>query len=282
MAKATYVVATDLSVDSRMAADVAARLAARTGATLEFFCAVPAGVLDEFGVDVERAREAVAALASRYAEDVETTAHVAVVRDVPAAILRRAEKSRASLLVLAPHGVTGWKRVALGSVTERVLRHATVPVLVARRTRADGAKHVLAAVDRGPFAATTLRNAIAFARFLGAKLTAMHVVRPAELLLPLVAPAGRALRRGDERLAAKAREFQEWVASIPARGVDVTARVVEGSPAEILVGEARRRGADVVVVGSDHGGRIRRALLGSVAYAVAATCPASVLVVRRT
>lgn len=38
------------------------------------------------------------------------------------------------LIVLPSHGRHGVKRVLLGSVAERVLRHATCPVLVLRRT----------------------------------------------------------------------------------------------------------------------------------------------------
>jgi len=280
MAKKTYLIATDLSADSRSAAEVAGRLAAKTGATLDFFCAVPANVVDEYGVDLDRARAAVEALARQCTAGA-ATAHVAVVHDVATAILRRAEKSRAALLVLAPHGVTGWKRAALGSVTEKALRRATGSVLVARQGGAAGVKRVLVGVDRGAVAATTLRDAIAFARLLGAGLTALHVVRPAELLLPLLAPARRSLHVDDERIAAKAREFREWVATFPSRGVDVTARVVEGSPAEMLVGEARRLRAGVVVVGASDASPMRRALIGSVAYAVAVASSTSVLVLRR-
>lgn len=282
-ARPTYLIATDLSPDSARAAEVAARLAARTKATLDFFCAVPAAVADEFGVDVARARDGVEALARRHAdESPAATAHVAVVRDVPAAVVRRARETDARLLVIAPHGVTGWKRALLGSVTERVLRQATGSVLVARRTGVRPMRHVLVGVDRGPVAARTLRNAIALARLLGARLTVLHVVRPAELLLPLLTPAGSGLRHTRERLAEKTRELRSWVKSFSARGVQVTACVAEGSPAEMLVGEAARRAADLVVVGAGGTPALRRVFVGSVAHAVAATCPVSVLVVRAT
>jgi hypothetical protein len=58
--KARSELATDLSADSGRA-QVAARIAARTGATLDFFCAVPTSVADEYGVDLVRARDDVAA-----------------------------------------------------------------------------------------------------------------------------------------------------------------------------------------------------------------------------
>ena len=281
MLKPTYLLATDLSGPSRKAAEVAARLAARTHAALDFFCAVPAAVVDEFGVDLGRARAAVAALAARHTEPArKAAAHVAVVRDVPAAILRHAQRTGATLLVVAPHGATGWKKVLLGSVTQKVLRHATCSVLVARTAGSGTLKRVLVGVDGSPAARPTLRHAIALARALRAELTVIHVVPPVELLVPFVAPAGRALAVGDKRLLAKTREVERWVASFPYRGVEVRVRVIEGSPAETLAGEARRRRAAMIVVGATGKSGLRRALLGSVAHAVASTSPVSVLVVR--
>jgi universal stress protein A len=48
-------------------------------------------------------------------------------------ICRRAEKEQADLIIMGSHGRTGLSHVVLGSVAERVVRHATCPVLVARR-----------------------------------------------------------------------------------------------------------------------------------------------------
>jgi nucleotide-binding universal stress UspA family protein len=51
----------------------------------------------------------------------------------PAAeILRIAAEQQASLIVIATHGRTGLKRLALGSVAEQVIREAPCPVLVVR------------------------------------------------------------------------------------------------------------------------------------------------------
>jgi universal stress protein A len=45
-------------------------------------------------------------------------------------ICRMAEQERASLIVIGSHGRTGLSHVLLGSVAERVVRHAPCPVLV--------------------------------------------------------------------------------------------------------------------------------------------------------
>ncbi len=65
-----------------------------------------------------------------------------------------------------------------------------------------------------------------------------------------------------------------------APGVSVLTKVVEGVPYDAIVQEARDWGADLIVVGSHGYGRARRLLLGSVASAVVAEAPCSVLVAR--
>ena len=47
-------------------------------------------------------------------------------------ILRIASEKQASVIVIATHGRAGLKHLVLGSTAERVIRHATCPVLVVR------------------------------------------------------------------------------------------------------------------------------------------------------
>ena len=47
-------------------------------------------------------------------------------------ILKVAEEEKADMIVLGVRGVSAWKRLILGSVSERVLEEAKVPVLVVR------------------------------------------------------------------------------------------------------------------------------------------------------
>ena len=61
----------------------------------------------------------------------------------------------------------------------------------------------------------------------------------------------------------------------------IETEVIEGEPKEVIIDEAERWGADLIVLGSHGYGNIKRFLLGSVAQAVAAHAPCSVEIVRK-
>jgi nucleotide-binding universal stress UspA family protein len=62
--------------------------------------------------------------------------------------------------------------------------------------------------------------------------------------------------------------------------LEITTEVLEGSPKELIVEEAERWGADLIVVGSHGRGAAKRFLLGSVSLAVATHAPCSVEIIR--
>jgi nucleotide-binding universal stress UspA family protein len=45
-------------------------------------------------------------------------------------IVRLADEEGADLIVIATHGLTGWRHLVFGSVAEKVMRHSQRPVLV--------------------------------------------------------------------------------------------------------------------------------------------------------
>lgn len=57
---------------------------------------------------------------------------IGAANDVGMEILRISEHNHADLIVIATHGMTGWHRLAFGSVAEKVVKLAACPVLVLR------------------------------------------------------------------------------------------------------------------------------------------------------
>lgn len=283
MERPLYLVATDLSRPSRNALSRAGALARRTGAALRLYCAVPANLVAGDGELLARVRDGVARLGAKcVADGFPTTWEVAVVRDVAESIVAHAGECGATMIVVGPSGVSGWKKWVLGSVTERVMRLAPACLLVARGAGTEAPRHVLAALDRTEGAARALHTAIDLCERTGARLTAVHVVPPPGALL---LPAGEAYvalsaQLAAERVAAARGEFERWVAEFPHDGTQVDVRVLEGSPAETVVAEVKALDPDLVVIGTHGKSAVHEFFVGSVARAVATACSVSVLLVR--
>ena len=92
-------------------------------------------------------------------------------------IRKAARRLSADLVVVGTHGLSGPGKWFFGSTTERVLRHATVPILAVPPRRRNGralaawpGARVIAAIDLGADALADARAAAAVARGLGARL----------------------------------------------------------------------------------------------------------------
>ncbi|HEX4004338.1 MAG TPA: universal stress protein [Candidatus Acidoferrales bacterium] len=134
----------DFSSHSQEAFETATDLAKQFGAQLLLVHAVPAitklpsatSIFHEAEFEQELHKDAeqrLKALAEQCAEKgVEARTEVGIANDVGMEILRIAEHNSADLIVIATHGMTGWHRLAFGSVTDKVVRLASCPVLVLR------------------------------------------------------------------------------------------------------------------------------------------------------
>lgn len=80
--------------------------------------------------EAREAMPAYAAAAAAHGADVETRVELG---DVVEVIRQVADESSADLIVMGTHGRKGLARAVLGSVAERTLRTADVPVLIVRR-----------------------------------------------------------------------------------------------------------------------------------------------------
>lgn len=132
--------AVDFSEPSRLALSQAAELARQLQArlTLVYVIEVDAGVVLPGGdfVDVKVAADAERTIEAWAAEAEELSQGPAVGKvlmgEVAAEILRFAREEGFDLLVVASKGRTGLKELVLGSVAERVARHAPCPLLISR------------------------------------------------------------------------------------------------------------------------------------------------------
>jgi len=138
-------VAVDFSEHAQRALDEAIGLAKKFGAELHLlhcYESYPAAAIGfPYNVtmpeNLEREiREAAEARLATWRE--KATAHEAraeqhLVTDLPShGIVALAEKLPADLIVMGTHGLTGLKHALLGSVAERVIRHAPCPVLTVK------------------------------------------------------------------------------------------------------------------------------------------------------
>jgi nucleotide-binding universal stress UspA family protein len=94
-------------------------------------------------------------------------------------ILEHARSRPVDLIVMGTHGLGGFERFMLGSVTEKVLRKATCPVMTVPPAVETAAKvpytRLLCPVDFSESSLAALRFAFSLAREADAQLTILHV-----------------------------------------------------------------------------------------------------------
>jgi nucleotide-binding universal stress UspA family protein len=139
-------------------------------------------------------------------------------------------------------------------------------------------RRILLATDGSEEGELATRVAVKLAKSTGAELHLVHVK-----LIPITPPYPEVLdwKEDLERAEREARELlDEQVKKVEDAGGTVAAvHLREEQPAEEIVALAEELGAYLIVVGSRHRGRIRRALAGSVSDWVVrhARCPVLVV-----
>ena len=112
-------------------------------------------------------------------------------------------------------------------------------------------------------------------------LTVIHSATPMVIDPALVIAAIHVDQIADQRSAAPAlMDAARAQIAAAAPRISVSTRILEGTPQDVIVQEARDWNADLIVLGSHGHGRLKRMVLGSVAGAVAANAPGSVQIVR--
>jgi nucleotide-binding universal stress UspA family protein len=175
-------------------------------------------------------------------------------------ILQAVAKRRADLIVMGAHGRRGFQRWVLGSVTERMMRHSPVPLLVAGSAAKTAnaparIRRILVTTDFSAGTPDALTYAFSIARERGARMTLIHVVQD---LFSEIGP------EFTDQIVPKAREKLETLVPGDLRA-STRIRVDVGMPYRVIrrIIETERPG---LVVMNTHGkSMIERILVGSTA-----------------
>jgi nucleotide-binding universal stress UspA family protein len=140
-------------------------------------------------------------------------------------------------------------------------------------------KHILLPVDFSDVTPKAVEVAVHLARVFSASLTLLHVASPNPDFVGYE-PGPQSVRDQVARhLHEEHRQLQELDRQVETAGLKSTALLVQGYPAEKILQEAARLGADLIVVGSHGRGALRQLLVGSVTDGVlrGAKCPVLVV-----
>jgi nucleotide-binding universal stress UspA family protein len=216
------------------------------------------------------ARRAVGSIADLVGEERVTTD---VRFGVPSeTILAYAAEAGVDLVVMGTHGRTGVERFVIGSVAEKVVRRADVPVVtvrVAESGREAGApiERILVPTDGSDVSFSSLPHALDLAERFDARIEGLYVVdERTKSRFYNVGTALEDVAGGLESAAETATERLETTARD--RGVEVSTTVIEGIPSRTICAHAEESGADLVAMASHGRTGLAHYLLGSVAERV--------------
>ncbi len=287
----------DYSDFSRRALDHAAAIARWYGAELTVVhavpLAIPAPVIPpaEMAVLVERPPDPVAAEAELRdfvtpVRDAGTPVVTMVVSGpVLAGITGTAADTHADIIVMGSHGRSGFERVLLGSMAERVLHAATCPVLIVPR-RADRQareevlfKSILCPLDFSEASRAALDYALSLAKASDGHLTLVHALEAIEeepwIPSSFSVPEYRRLREQEAH-----RSLERLVPAGASDWCQPETLVVTGKAYREILRMAEEKEADLIVMGVQGRNPMGRMFLGSTAHHVVRYAQCPVLTIR--
>lgn len=172
-------------------------------------------------------------------------------------ILRVARELGADLIVMGTHGLTGFERLLLGSVTEKVLRKAECPVMTIPRLVPDTAeppavtfKTIICGMDRSPASKRALEHALSLAQQASGCLLVVHALEDISEEEPSLA---RHLNIPECWRAVEPDIRASYEALVPAEARDwckVEVLIPFGKGYRRVLDIARERSADLIVLGT--------------------------------
>lgn len=156
-----------------------------------------------------------------------------------AMIIREAVDREADLIIMATHGLTGWRRAILGSVTQGVLHGVDCPLLSVRRT------------DGHPRGSTTIGKIVCPINFTNVAREALDLAArlatkfDAELLVVHVVEDVKGTGAREETL-------RSWIDESIRKRTTYREVVLRGGAAERVLDFAEDSEADLLVIGAQH------------------------------
>ncbi|MBM3289336.1 MAG: universal stress protein [Candidatus Hydrogenedentes bacterium] len=200
-------------------------------------------------------------------------------------ILRLAESTNSTLIVLATHGRSGFEHLVFGSVAEKIVRQSPVPVLSVKHPEHEfvkeydlsiAIKRILFPTDFSPFSDKGLPFAQALAKEFGATLAIFHATE-VPVVLPEVLPDS-AVQLGPQLEDESRQLVQNMCAAI--HGVKVEGEVRVGTPHREISAYAAETGVDLIVIPTHGRSGLGHALFGSVSEKVVRVARCPVLTIR--
>ena len=199
----------------------------------------------------------------------------------PDSILSFAQAQKADAIVMGTHGQRGYDRLMLGSVTERVMRGASCPVLAVRNAPRefmaadkDGRhvhrlRQILFCTDFSENSERALNYAISATEEYDAELTLLHVLEE----VPSPAKTEKAIAAATERL-------DKLIPPVERKTIKIKTAVRIGKPYRQIIQFAEEEQIDMVAMGVRGRGALDLAVFGSTTYRVMQLGPSPVLAVR--
>ena len=169
----------------------------------------------------------------------------------------------------------------LGSTSERVVRKAMVPVMVAKRGLSAGAKTFFVPTDFSDCARKAAAEALVLANSFHGRVIFLHVVDVYPLYtvgyadefgvsVPLPPPSPEVIER----------EWQGFLSALPIKKVEWEYYIEEGEAATTILQQADQKHADLIVMGTHGRTGLEYMLLGSVAEKIVRRAHCPVLTIR--
>ncbi len=177
-------------------------------------------------------------------------------------IIDEAKQTGSELIIIGRRGLSHLERMAMGSVTAKVIGDMPSDVLVVPRDAGTGCQVILAATDGSSDGKTAVEEALKMCHKCDSRLLVISVAK------------------------SKAREAEAAEALAQARdlardgGVEIETISATGKPYVEIIKAARENGVDLIVVGRHGRGKLDRLLMGSVTERVVGHSDCAVLIAR--